>query len=71
MQQKDVIVGNEYNIQLEGKTVRVKVLADRGYGSGNLRKYQVKRLDTGRVLPKFRTCQALSPIAPETNHAGH
>lgn len=71
MKQNEVIIGNEYTIQLEGKPVRVKVLGDRGYGSGILRKYQLKRVDTGRVLPKYRTCQALSPLATETNHVGH
>lgn len=69
MKQKDVIIGHEYNIQMEGKTIRVKVLADRGYDNGLARKYRVQRVDTGKVLPKYRTCQALYPLQQsETNH---
>lgn len=62
MRQNEVIIGNEYNIRLEGKTVRVKVLSDRGYTNGVSRKYRVQRVDTGKVLPKYRSCQALYPI---------
>lgn len=69
MKQKDVIIGNEYNIKMEGQLVRVKVLSDRGYGNGIARKYQVRRIDTGKVLPKYRTCLALYPLQSETNHA--
>ena len=69
MRQMDVIIGNEYNIKMEGELVRVKVLSDRGYGNGVSRKYQVRRIDTGKVLPKYRTCQALYPLQQsETNH---
>lgn len=70
MKQNEVVVGHQYNIHLEGKLVRVKVLGDRGYGNGVSRRYQVQRVDTGKVLPAYRTCQALHPIQ-ETNHVGH
>jgi len=54
---------------MEGQLVRVKVLSDRGYGNGIARKYQVRRVDTGKVLPKYRTCQALYSLQQsETNH---
>jgi hypothetical protein len=69
MQQKDVIIGHEYNIKMEGELVRVKVLSDRGYGDGHARKFRVQRVDSGKVLPKCRTCQALYPLQQsETNH---
>lgn len=72
MKQKDVVIGSEYNIKLDGKLVRIKVLSDRGYGDGIARKYRVQRVDTGKVLPRSRTCQSFYPIAQsETNHAGH
>jgi hypothetical protein len=33
------------------------------------RKYQVRRVDNGNILPKYRTCQALYPLQQsETNH---
>jgi hypothetical protein len=69
MQQKDVIIGHEYNIKMEGGLVRVKVIADRGYSIGHVRQYRVQRVDSGKVLPKYRTCQALYPLQKsETSH---
>ena len=61
--QSDVVIGHEYNIRLDNKDVRVKVVGERGYGDGIFRKYIVKRIDTGRVLTKARTCASLHPIS--------
>lgn len=62
MRAKDIKVGGEYYTYVSGERVLVRVVYDRkkapSYGRG---RYQVERVDNGKLLTKWRSPQALHP----------
>jgi hypothetical protein len=65
MRSKDISVGDRLWTNCSGRRVAVEVVRERTVtsisGARRMRKFEVRRLDTGRVLPKARSAQALHP----------
>jgi hypothetical protein len=64
MKQKDVVINNEYMTKVGDELVKARVVQERQSLSfqGNVRRFTVRRVDNGALLPKARTAAALRPI---------
>jgi len=63
MKARDIKVGGIYLTYVSGERVRVRVIHDRKkLQKWERGRYQVERVDNGKVLKKWRSAQALHPV---------
>jgi hypothetical protein len=62
MKQSDIVIGGEYETRIGESLVRVRVVGTTETYWGKRSAFRVRRVDTGRDLPKPRTAAALRPV---------